>query len=379
MKNKKFLFTLLAFSLALPLAACGGGGENTSAQASEVTSAVTTSQTVTTVAPTTVAVYTVTFDLNDGGSAAPSVVNVNGGSAVTKPADPTRTGYVFNGWCTDKAGTIAFDFSAKVTASLTLYASWISESVKTYTVTFNYNYSGAPAASTKKVEEGQAVAKPSDPTRDGSGFSGWYTEAGCVNKYDFTSAVTADLTLYAGWNTIYTFEAEYCPDIVDLYGPGYSGTATGTDMISHDDGGKFGASNGYYVTYLYASGITLSFTINSDKDVSDASFTFRIAAEYKDITISPTNYTVEVNGSGLAYDDIVFTNVPSNGMVAFSDHLLTTSLALKKGVNKISLITSNSDPMVGTMSATAPVVDCFKIGTSAVLTWTPDTENTVGR
>ncbi|WP_417161828.1 InlB B-repeat-containing protein, partial [Slackia isoflavoniconvertens] len=47
------------------------------------------------------------------------------GSAVAKPADPTREGYTFAGWCTDAACTKAYDFATAVTADMTLYAKWI--------------------------------------------------------------------------------------------------------------------------------------------------------------------------------------------------------------------------------------------------------------
>lgn len=44
-----------------------------------------------------------------------------------------------------------------------------------------------------------SVAKPADPTREGYTFGGWYTDEACTKAYDFSAAVTADLTLYAKW------------------------------------------------------------------------------------------------------------------------------------------------------------------------------------
>ena len=49
--------------------------------------------------------------------------------SVTKPADPTREGYTFAGWFTDEACTEAYDFSAAVTADMTLYAKWTKNAV----------------------------------------------------------------------------------------------------------------------------------------------------------------------------------------------------------------------------------------------------------
>ncbi len=43
------------------------------------------------------------------------------------------------------------------------------------------------------------LVKPADPTRDGYTFAGWYTDEACMQAYDFSTPVTADLTLYAKW------------------------------------------------------------------------------------------------------------------------------------------------------------------------------------
>lgn len=44
-----------------------------------------------------------------------------------------------------------------------------------------------------------SVVKPADPTREGYTFAGWYTDEACTEAYDFSVAVTADMTLYAKW------------------------------------------------------------------------------------------------------------------------------------------------------------------------------------
>lgn len=68
-----------------------------------------------------------------------------------------------------------------------------------YTVTFDLNYDGAPAADKVTVESGSAVAEPSDPVREGYKFGGWYTDAACTTEADFELAVTEDVTYYAAW------------------------------------------------------------------------------------------------------------------------------------------------------------------------------------
>ena len=72
-------------------------------------------------APVTVT-HKVTFESN-GGSAVPAQT-VNDGEKAAKPADPTRSGYVFDGWYADAAFAAAFDFNAPITADVTVYAKW---------------------------------------------------------------------------------------------------------------------------------------------------------------------------------------------------------------------------------------------------------------
>ena len=62
----------------------------------------------------------------DGSSSSSAVFK---GNKLLKPADPTREGYTFAGWYKDEAYTEAYDFSAAVTADMTLYAKWVKNAV----------------------------------------------------------------------------------------------------------------------------------------------------------------------------------------------------------------------------------------------------------
>lgn len=50
--------------------------------------------------------------------------DVEKGSKVTKPTDPTRKNYEFVSWCLDEEGTNPFDFDTVINANTYLYAKW---------------------------------------------------------------------------------------------------------------------------------------------------------------------------------------------------------------------------------------------------------------
>lgn len=68
-----------------------------------------------------------------------------------------------------------------------------------YTVTFDSR--GGSAVSAQSVISGTAVVRPADPYRNQYTFTGWYDDAALTHLYEFGTAVTSNLTLYAGWKT----------------------------------------------------------------------------------------------------------------------------------------------------------------------------------
>ena len=94
-----------------------------------------------------------------------------------------------------------------VTKDTTLYAKWTAIFC---TVTFD-SQDGAEVA-LEELPWDHKVTKPADPTREGFDFGGWFREAACVNAWNFdTDVVTADITLYAKWTTVFctvTFDSQ---------------------------------------------------------------------------------------------------------------------------------------------------------------------------
>ena len=150
--------------------------------------------------PPTPETVTITFNANGHGTA-PAAITVNKGEQATAPAEPTDDNYDFGGWYTEAACTNKFEFPQAVNDNITLYAKWTKKTPpapETVTITFNANGHGT-APSPLTVNKGKQATAPAAPTDDNYDFGGWYREAECTNKFDFTKPVNGDITLFAKW------------------------------------------------------------------------------------------------------------------------------------------------------------------------------------
>lgn len=108
--------------------------------------------------------YTVTFETSGGSAVDP--VTVDAGSTVTKPADPTKSGYTFGGWYKDSTLQTPWDFAnGTVTADTTLYAKWTAnppapsydDSDPTYAVSTPAAENGSVTVSPRNASAGSTV------------------------------------------------------------------------------------------------------------------------------------------------------------------------------------------------------------------------------
>ena len=186
-------------------------------------------------------------------------------SSVELPT-PTRTGYTFDGWYTSDGTKVSQTFTPTAPTKLTAHWTPITYTVsyngngatsgetassshtydvakaltangfkREFTVTFDYNYSGATATTatavsnfngwaktetgTAEYSDGASVTNLSStdgdtvilyaiwtdvavkfptPTREGYDFSGWFNEAG--QKVEETTVISEDITLHAQWS-----------------------------------------------------------------------------------------------------------------------------------------------------------------------------------
>ena len=122
--------------------------------------------------------YTITFKPENGGQ--DIVIKQDYGTAITAPANPTKTGYTFAGW--DK--TIPTAMPAE---NMTITARW---QVNQYTITFKPENGGQDIVI--KQDYGTAITTPANPTKTGYTFAGW-------DKTIPSTMPAENITLTARW------------------------------------------------------------------------------------------------------------------------------------------------------------------------------------
>ncbi|WP_238886334.1 InlB B-repeat-containing protein [Clostridium sp. YIM B02551] len=227
--------------------------------------------------------YTVEYKNYDGSTINTDVVE--GGSGLTEPTVPTRTGYTFGGWYKDNEFITPWNFeSDKIAGNTVLYSKW---SINKYTVTFKdhdetiistqtVNYGGSAVAplspsregytftgwdmsfsnvtgnlivtatytvippkpiyivsyknydgsvlNTESVVSGNKITEPTAPTTVGYTFGGWYKDSSFESSWKFdTDTVTGDTTLYSKW-TINSYTVTF---------KNYDGTTIKTQSVNY--------------------------------------------------------------------------------------------------------------------------------------------------
>ena len=174
--------------------------------------------------------YTITFKPENGGQ--DIVIKQDYGTAITAPANPTKTGYTFAGW--DK--TIPTTMPAE---DMTITAQW---QVNQYTITFKPENGGQDIVI--KQDYGTAITAPANPTKTGYTFAGW-------DKTIPSTMPAGDMTITARWteNRVIVIirpddsKDEPDPGIVHRWGP-WRSNGDGTHTRRCTASGCFDQQNG---------------------------------------------------------------------------------------------------------------------------------------
>jgi uncharacterized repeat protein (TIGR02543 family) len=201
--------------------------------------------------------YIITFNSNGGTDI--TVITQDYNTVVIEPVEPTKEGYTFGGWYSDSNLSVAFIFETMPAKDNTLYAKWNINSYTfqyidddgsvLYKVDFNYgvNLIGIFEPTTSKTgytfigwdveypdtmpannvtitaeytinqytitfssdggtnltaitqDYDTVVLAPTEPTKEGYTFDGWYRDSELTSEYIFTTIPKEDINLYAKW------------------------------------------------------------------------------------------------------------------------------------------------------------------------------------
>lgn len=256
--------------------------------------------------------YTVTLNTNGGTINSGNVTGYTYGQGATLPTadDITRAGHTFEGWYEDEnfSGSPVTEISATDTGKKEFYAKW---TLNTYTVTFDSQ--GGSKVDSQTVSHGGTVTEPTAPTYEGYTFGGWYTEAGCTTEYDFTTAVTESLTLYAKWKDV------TCP--------------TGEITVDKSKWNTFFNNITFGLFFKDTQKVTITASDNSGDNV-----TITYLLSDKELTVDEMNVSVFTAYTGAFYIE------PNNEYVIYAK--LTDSSGNICYINSNGVVLDNVDPLI---------------------------------
>ena len=175
-----------------------------------------------------VATHDVTFNLMSGTIHPAALTNITNvpetqyvvnGRKVTKPTDPSSTGYKFVAWYTDDTFATVWNFTSDtVTATKKLYAKW---ELQKYNIIYMRN-DGVWASTFIPITEreyGTAVTLPTDAdiSKTGYTFAGWFENS------DFTGPITSIAANYSDHKTVYASWTKLDTTRIITFNDNYSG------------------------------------------------------------------------------------------------------------------------------------------------------------
>ena len=129
-----------------------------------------------------------------------------------------------------------------------------TDGASSYTVTFKSN--GGSTVEAQTVDKDSTLESPYT-SKAGNLFSGWYTDEALTTKYDFSSKVTGDLTLYAGWTAkTYHTESDSTAAVDTVAGTRYSYATANYEERTEILGllEKYAVNNGLTGLTIYGDG-----------------------------------------------------------------------------------------------------------------------------
>ena len=242
--------------------------------------------------------------------------------------------FVFSGWYKDEACTTAFDFANATmpAGNIVVYAKWAAP---VFTATFEYQVTigGQTHTVQTDISYGSTISAPVVTHPEGYPLEGWYTDATYTNRFDFSTPVTKNITLYAKWHTTQTYG--YTVKYVDANGTEIAETESFTGTPNTTVIAQAKEIAGYELNDAQSKSVLL------DADNKEIVFKYRYIGTYS----YTVQYLLEGTTTKVSPDKVV-PNVSSrtvtenakyvNGYVLISDTPQTITLSSDASENVIT-------------------------------------------
>ncbi len=226
----KFSVLLVSILFSLVIASCAGGAGGGGSGAEETALSVTFPQTMATYTATDLASYSVTIE----SSKYTATKSGPAGGTITFTNIPVGT-YKVTAYGKKADGSIAAKNNPNET-SVTIEEGKTKTTVirlhllEYFTVTFKSKYDNS-VITTKQVNSGEKATRPANPASPEAGlyFVNWYSDEDCTSIFNFNTAISADIEVYAKFGDAYTVTLNYNG------GQDESGNTSSSDTYSYND------------------------------------------------------------------------------------------------------------------------------------------------
>ena len=243
-----------------------------------------------------------------------------------------------------------------------------SVAVDYYTVSFSAL--NAPDSSAI-VQSGGMAAMPGGPARTGYLFNGWYKEETCKSVFDFTTAITEPVSLYAGWKADAPSSAPEISGKTDatITVKAVAGQEYSIDGINWQSSGVFSdlAANTAYTVYSrvaasgndFASDPSHALTVTTKASVAAAPSAPTVTQQTSDSitigTVAGQQYAVTTsnsepttwNGVEAASGTKTFSGLDPATEYYIWTRMAETDTAMPSGSSSIAVYTAKSAPSAG--------------------------------
>ncbi|MDE7105981.1 MAG: InlB B-repeat-containing protein [Anaeroplasmataceae bacterium] len=156
---------------------------------------------------------TITISFMDGDTLV-ATNEIQENTTVSKITAPSKDGYTFKGWSSDKDNYTEFDFNTVLNVDTKLYA-FYDPVVESITVTF---VDDEKTLHTATINKGSTVSSFTAPSKVGYTFKGWSSDKNKYTEFDFSTVLNVDTTLYAFYDPVVEYvKVEFIADDKTLH------------------------------------------------------------------------------------------------------------------------------------------------------------------